>query len=358
MGTRPNFIKAFPVYKELKKVSMFDVRLINTGQHYDHSMSGIFFQDLGVTKIDFELGVGSGTHGWQTGKILEKIETLFICENPDLVLVFGDVNSTLAGALAATKLGIPVGHVESGLRSRDRSMPEEINRILTDQISEILFTTSIDANVNLEQEGKKASQIFFVGNTMIDSLIQFESRFEGSKVINYFSINFNQYCLITLHRPSNVDNKQDLKRIISQLNQVSELMPCIFPLHPRTKKILKTLHISISNTIHIVEPLGYLDFMGLQKNAKVIITDSGGIQEESTYFGIPCLTLRENTERPVTISEGTNKLVGSATKNLKGEVEKAIKQQKRKIPKYWDGMASKRIRIVLENFLIKLQNQI
>ena len=311
VGARPNYIKAFPVYNALYKTGYFNLRLINTGQHYDDNMADIFFRQMGMKEPDIDLAVGSGTHAVQTAKIMVEIEKEFIRNKPDLLIVFGDVNSTLASALAATKLHIPVAHVEAGLRSFDRSMPEEINRVLTDQISEILFTTSQEAKQNLLTEGKNEFEIYFVGNTMIDSLIKFEKLFNCNELLNEKKVTNNEFILITLHRPSNVDNPNKLNKVANALNKISERKIIIWPIHPRTWQRLTEQKITLNEKIIITKPVGYLEFMGLQKNANFIITDSGGVQEESTYFGIPCFTMRENTKRPITITEGTNILVGT-----------------------------------------------
>ena len=353
VGARPNFIKAFPVYKALQKSSRYSLKLINTGQHYNKNMSDIFFDQLNMKKPDVNLGIGSATHGEQTGKILIESEKIFLEEKPDIVLVFGDVNSTVAVALAAIKLNIMVSHIEAGLRSFDRTMPEEINRILTDQISEILFTTSEEAKENLLREGKNSSQIHMVGNTMIASLVQFESRFDGKQIKEQFRLEDSNYILITLHRPSNVDDPQTLSVLIETLNKIAEIKPCVWPVHPRTRLTIDNIPCKMNDNLIISDPLGYLDFMGLQREAALVITDSGGVQEESTYFGVPCLTVRKNTERPVTITKGTNKLIGTDYTNIQNHVlsilsNKTTYYQK---PPLWDGNASQRLVKVLDDIL-------
>ena len=349
VGARPNFIKAFPVYAALQESGKFDLRLINTGQHYDKNMSSIFFHQLQMKEHDINLMIGSGSHAEQTGKTMIAIEKAFMDNRPDMVMVFGDVNSTIAAALSATKLCIPVAHVEAGLRSFDRNMPEEINRLLTDQISDLLFITSHEAKKNLIKEGKRKDQIYFVGNTMIDSLVKFKVHFDGLDILNKYNCENKNYVLITLHRPSNVDNIEQLTEVIQALNKLSESHVIFWPMHPRTKKKFFENKMKISSSIIVLEPLGYFDFMGLQKEAKYIITDSGGVQEESTYFGVPCFTVRDNTERPITIECGTNTLVGTNFLKIPDLIEKHLlsmnSQSKR--PKYWDGKASKRLATIM-----------
>ena len=348
VGARPNFIKAFPLYRALERTGQFSLRLINTGQHYDENMVAVFFEQLKMKEPDINLGIGSGRHGEQTARILDEIEREFLSEKPDLVIVFGDVNSTLAAALAAAKLNISVAHVEAGLRSFDRSMPEEINRVLTDQISDLLFITSPEAEVNLLKEGKDKDQINFVGNTMIDSLIRFQPLFDSVHIKDACGFQDKEYVLITLHRPSNVDDPVNLEQLIASLNTVAETAPCLWPLHPRTRKQLDNITPKLHDRLFIIDPLGYLEFMGLQRDAAAVITDSGGIQEESTFLGVPCLTVRDNTERPITIEQGTNRLVGTDYSNIPGAVKEAIvKKSEPIIPELWDGKSSERIVNVL-----------
>jgi len=350
-GARPNFIKAFPVFDALKKSGKFELRLINTGQHYDKNMVDIFFKQLQIKRPDFNLMVGSGTHAEQTAKIIVETEKLFINNKPEMVIVFGDVNSTIAAALSASKLHIPIAHVEAGLRSFDRTMPEEINRVLTDQISDLLFITSPEAKDNLINEGKNPDQIFFVGNTMIDSLVRFEKLFDEKELLKMLKINDEDYALFTIHRPSNVDNPEKYFELLSSLNQISERIPIVWPVHPRTKNLIKDNNFKLSENIFSIDPVGYFQFLGLQKNAQFIMTDSGGVQEESTYLGIPCFTLRDNTERPITIKYGTNNLVGTNFKKLPDIVFGYKKNWNKdfKVPYLWDGKASIRISKIIEN---------
>jgi len=353
VGARPNYIKAHPVYNSLNELNKFKLKLVNTGQHYDQNMSGVFIQELGMQQPDINLEVGSGLHGQQTGRILSLYEQVLIKEKPNLVIVFGDVNSTIACSLAAAKLDIPIAHVESGLRSFDWKMPEEINRVLTDRLSTFLFTTSPEAKDNLINEGISTKKIHFVGNTMIDSLIEFKDKFEKSKVREKLDIQ-GDYALITLHRPSNVDNGNNIKKLINSIQNTSKIIPCIFPIHPRTKKKLQSakLYNELLNNkrIKLIDPLGYIDFMCLQINARIVLTDSGGIQEETTFFGVPCITVRENTERPITISNGTNKLIGAEYDKIPQEIEVAIKDKsdKQYIPTLWDGKSAGRISNILK----------
>ncbi len=349
VGARPNFMKMAPLYKEFANYpEEFEVKLIHTGQHYDERMSKFFFDDLQMPKPDEYLEVGSGTHGKQTAKIMERYEKVLLKDNPDLVIVAGDVNSTSACAIDAVKLHIPVAHLEAGLRSFSRSMPEEINRILTDAISDYLLTPSPDGDENLLAEGVPKEKIFFVGNIMIDSLMQYQDRAIDSDILNRIGIR-NDFALITLHRPSNVDNKKGLLTILNAFEEISKSISLIFPIHPRTTKQIQTFDLEDKvkkmKNLHLIPPVGYYDFLKLQMDAKFILTDSGGIQEESTYFGVPCLTLRPNTERPITITEGTNNLVKLNTINIINEAQKILSGniKKGRIPKYWDGHTAERI---------------
>jgi len=350
VGARPNFMKMAPLYKEFTKFKEeFEVKLIHTGQHYDERMSKFFFDDLQMPKPDEYLEVGSGTHGKQTAKIMERYEKVLLDDKPDLVIVAGDVNSTSACAIDAVKLHIPVAHLEAGLRSFARSMPEEINRILTDAISDYLLTPSVDGDENLLAEGVTKDKIFFVGNIMIDSLIQYKDKAKQSKILDKIGINQNKYALITLHRPSNVDNKEGLLTILNAFEEISKFTKLVFPIHPRTRKQIKIFDLEekVKNMTNLIltEPVGYYDFLKLQMNAKFILTDSGGIQEESTYFEVPCLTLRPNTERPITITQGTNTLVKLETQSIIDEAKKILSGNTKSgsIPQYWDGKTAERI---------------
>lgn len=374
VGARPNFMKIAPLHKALKKHHKQISHLIcHTGQHFDNNMSNIFIDQLELPRPDYYLGVGSGTHAEQTGKIMIKFEKLCIQEKPNLIIVVGDVNSTLACALVGAKLCIPTAHIEAGLRSFDRTMPEEINRILTDKISDYLFTTCEDANKNLIREGIPKSKIFFVGNTMIETLHNYIGKIKKSDIIEKFKLkkdnNIMKYGVLTLHRPSNVDNPAILEGILNAINYISRKVPIIFPAHPRTIKQIKKFKfnriidcegnksinsLAISNQrILTIPPLGYLDFLNFMSHATFILTDSGGIQEESTILGIPCLTIRNNTERPITIKEGTNILVGNNPDKIIKTAMWVLKngKQRKSIPKYWDENVSERIMKVLINKL-------
>lgn len=363
VGARPNFMKMAPIHKELlKHKSKIIHKIVHTGQHYDKKMSDVFFNELELPKPDVYLGVGSRSHAEQKGRIMIEFEKILLREKPDLVLVYGDVNSTPAASIVSSKIllekGKPVriAHIESGLRSFDRSMPEEINRMVTDILSDYLFVTEPAGLRNLKKEGIDQNKIFFVGNTMIDSLKFYLKKIEKSNVLNELCISKKNYVLVTLHRPSNVDDKNNLGkilRILKSINKINPLLEIVFPVHPRTIKMIEKFklrkYFDERVNLIITEPWGYLDFLKLTYNAKFILTDSGGIQEETTYLKIPCLTLRENTERPVTAELGTNVICG-LNENL---ILKKIKEiesgkfKKGKIPKLWDGNAANRIVKVL-----------
>lgn len=351
VGARPNFMKAAPVIAAIDRRGSVEQKLIHTGQHYDANMSDIFFQQLGLPPPDINLEVGSGSHAVQTAQTMIRFEEVVQTRRPDVVLVYGDVNSTVAATLVCAKLGIPVGHVEAGLRSFDRTMPEEINRLLTDQIADLLFTPSHDGDENLLREGIAAEKIHLVGNVMIDTLLHLlpvaEQRWARGEVA---ARRDEPYALVTLHRPSNVDEPVMLGGIVAALARVSQRLPVIFPVHPRTRQRMKTLNLAGSAAIHLTDPLGYLDFLALQRHATVVITDSGGIQEETTLLGVPCLTVRENTERPVTVTLGTNVLVGRDMARLEAEVASVLDGQFKRgqIPPLWDGKAGERIAAILE----------
>ena len=350
VGARPNFMKVAPLVDAMKRrEQQFTPLVVHTGQHYDTMMSDAFFKDLELPEPDLYLNVGSGSHAAQTAAVMERFEPVVLQEQPDWVLVVGDVNSTLACALVCVKLGIKVAHVEAGLRSRDRSMPEEINRLLTDQISDLLFTPSQDADENLRAEGIPEERIRFVGNIMIDSLLKQLPRAERSNIRQ--DLQLNEYAVVTLHRPSNVDDPKTLQRILETLEQVSLRIPIVFPVHPRTEKMIlgmemaERLHYG-KNGIMFTPPLGYLDFLQLYSGARLVLTDSGGIQEETTVLGIPCLTLRENTERPITVTMGTNTIVGTDPAKITSAAFAALDHKKsteRRIPPLWDGHTADRI---------------
>lgn len=353
VGARPNFMKVAPVYRSIAAHPQIRQILVHTGQHYDLNMSDIFFQQLGLPAPDINLEVGSGSHAVQTAHIMMRFEETVLKEKPDLVLVYGDVNSTVAAALVCAKLGIRVGHVEAGLRSFDRSMPEEINRLMTDQIADYLFTPSRDGDKNLLREGVSEQKIHYVGNVMIDTLVRLlpEAVSLWPRLSSGLEILEKKYCLVTLHRPSNVDDPSMLAQIVSALDDISRKLPIVFPIHPRTRERMAVYSINVSGNgnLRLVDPIGYLDFLCLQQRAKLVITDSGGIQEETTYLGVPCLTVRENTERPVTVEIGTNILVGRDMSRLREETRCVLNGAERKgaIPPLWDGRAAERIAVIL-----------
>lgn len=344
-GARPNFMKIAPIIRAIQNTNTsIKYRLVHTGQHYDKSMSGSFFEQLGIPDPDINLGGGGGTQAEQTSKIMVAYEKLSIESPADLCLVVGDVTSTLACSITAKKLGVKVAHVEGGIRSGDMSMPEEVNRIVTDSISDLFFTTSRNANENLIKEGKLPEQIHFVGNTMIDTLLNHRSNFRKPAVWDEISLENESYIVITLHRPANVDQESTLKSLIESILESSRGIPIIFPVHPRTRKALDKLNLNAPN-LYMIDPLGYLEFNYLVENSKAVITDSGGITEETTVLGIPCMTLRENTERPETITEGTNELLGLDPKAIAPNMKKLFegKWKKGSIPELWDGHSAKRI---------------
>jgi UDP-N-acetylglucosamine 2-epimerase (non-hydrolysing) len=357
VGARPNFMKAAPVLTAVEKSLGVTQLLIHTGQHYDDNMSQVFFRDLGLPMPDVNLGVGSRSHSAQTAEIMLRVEPVLLEHKPDIVLVYGDVNSTVAATLVAVKLGIAVAHVEAGLRSFDRSMPEEINRIVTDRLADILFTPSEDADDNLLREGVPAERIVRVGNVMIDTLVRLKDRAQArwSHLAQALGVPgavlpVGNYAVVTLHRPSNVDEPVRLSRLVETLAEISRDLPVIFPVHPRTRERLRAAGIdAIGGNLYLTDPVGYLDFMALQRGAALVITDSGGIQEETTFLGVPCLTLRSNTERPVTTAVGTNRLIGGDMENLKLHVKRILRGDRPagKCPPLWDGHAGERIASVL-----------
>ena len=345
VGARPNFVKAAPLLTELKKEVRFKATLVHTGQHYDREMSGSLLDELALPTPDVSLGVGSSTHAVQTAKIMMKFEEVCLDHKPDCIVVVGDVNSTMACTLVAVKLGIRVVHVEAGLRSFDRSMPEEINRIVTDALADVLFTHSAEASENLREEGVSESRIKFVGNIMIDSLVSNLHRVKNNRVITQLGLRKKAFVYVTLHRPCNVDEKERLNRIVEFLREISLCIPIVFPAHPRTNKMLSQFRIAIypQDRFHLIGPVGYVDSINLAKQARLVITDSGGLQEETTFFKTPCLTLRPNTERPVTITVGSNKLTN--LKEFRSDVNEALNEpfKKGRVPELWDGKTAKRI---------------
>jgi UDP-N-acetylglucosamine 2-epimerase (non-hydrolysing) len=351
-GARPNFMKVAPLLRAILDDGQFRPVLIHTGQHYDQNMSGRFFEELGIPAPDYHLEVGSGSHAQQTAEIMKRIEPVFLTEQPAGVVVVGDVNSTAAAALVASKLGIKVIHAEAGLRSFDRSMPEEINRIVTDSISDLLLITEESGRTNLLREGKSPDQIVLVGNLMIDSLQSHLKQALQSDIKSRLGIVEARFGLVTLHRPANVDNVGQLSEILSALAVISEEFPLHWPMHPRTRSRIENGGLCLSERIHILEPLGYLDFLCLEQSASVILTDSGGIQEESTVLGVPCLTLRDNTERPVTIKSGTNVLAGTRRESILAAWKETRDRPKAgNTPPFWDGKAGIRCVAAIKELL-------
>ena len=353
VGARPNFMKIAPIMRELKgRSDRFVATLVHTGQHYDDAMSRIFFDELLLPRPDIDLNVGSGTHAAQTAAVMIGFEKVLVDVRPRLVLVVGDVNSTFACAVVAVKLGVEVAHVEAGLRSFDRSMPEEINRLLTDQISDFLFTTEESARANLIREGIAGEKIHFVGNVMIDTLLQHKEAARARRTKEHLGLE-QPFGLVTLHRPANVDDSVTLQELASALEVIADELQLVFPVHPRTRPGLlrspTTARLVASGRLRLLEPLGYLDFISLMQDSKVVFTDSGGIQEETTVLGVPCLTLRKNTERPVTVTHGTNTLAGTTAPEILAAWNRVrLSPRESRIPPLWDGQAADRIVGVLE----------
>jgi len=379
-GARPNFMKIAPLIRAIKKhnekaliqgLPNIDFYLVHTGQHYDYEMSSIFFEELAIPEPDIFLNIGSANHGEQTGKIMIAFEEVLLNRKTDIVVVVGDVNSTIACALVASKLHVSVAHVEAGLRSFDRSMPEEINRLLTDQISDYLFTPSPDGNENLAREGISSEKVYLAGDIMIDNLFFNLPKAQKTDIFKKLGLEIEgaepaikDYALLTLHRPANVDDKASLVNILNAVQEISKELPVIFPMHPRTEKMLSAFNLDkkydfnnlcnlqdttkISNSINTIKPLGYLDFLALMSKAKIVLTDSGGIQEETTVLGVQCLTLRDTTERPITVTVGTNILVHDSTEKIINETKRVLQGDKKgKCPEIWDGKAAERIVAVL-----------
>lgn len=347
VGARPNFPKVAPIMSEMSKhPHQIQQLLVHTGQHYDYNMSQVFFEQLEMPSPDVFLNIGSGTHAVQTAAVMTAFEPEIVKHQPDWVVVVGDVNSTVACALVCAKLGVRVAHVEAGLRSRDRTMPEEINRLLTDQISDLLFTPSKDGTENLLREGIDPKNIHFVGNVMIDTLIKLLPKALERNTLADYKLHPNKYILVTLHRPSNVDDEQALRNLLRAMLEISQDLPVIFPVHPRTRKRIQELNANVPDTsLRMIDPLGYLDFVAMMNRAALVVTDSGGVQEETTYLGVPCVTVRPNTERPITITEGTNRLVGNCFHDLVQGIRRAMRLPpgKHRIPELWDGHAAMRI---------------
>jgi UDP-N-acetylglucosamine 2-epimerase (non-hydrolysing) len=347
IGTRPNFVKMAPVIAQLQEqLPDGEHVIVHTGQHYDRLMSQIFFEELGVPDPTHRLDVGSGTHAVQTARVMERLEPVIEAERPDVVLVPGDVNSTLAAALVVSKMGIPLAHVESGLRSFDRTMPEEINRIVADEFSDFLFLHSSEAVDNLRAEGIEDERMHFVGNTMIDSLVTMEPRIREARVAERLGADAGDYLLVTLHRPALVDGPL-LPEVVDQLTAIARDLPVVFPVHPRTRARIEEQ--GLEPGFELIDPVGYLDFLSLEADARAVLTDSGGVQEETTYLGVPCFTLRDNTERPVTLRAGTNTLLGLAPERI-AEILPTLaskSDEPQSAPEMWDGLAAKRLVDVL-----------
>jgi len=353
VGTRPNFIKLAALIQEFQSRPRFRARIVHTGQHFSPEMSHSFFADLELPAPDLNLGAGGGTQTEQTAEVMRRLEPVFLVERPDLLIVVGDVTSTLAATLVAAKMGIPIAHVEAGLRSFDRRMPEEINRIVTDALSDYLFVTEPSGLANLLAEGVPREKIHFVGNVMIDTLLRFRAKAAQSGILDSFGLQPRAYAVATLHRPSNVDEPEQLQALFGVLTKLAERLPVVFPVHPRTRARMEAAGLCTSNVL-LTAPLGYLDFLRLMSEARLVLTDSGGIQEETTILGVPCLTLRENTERPVTIEKGTNHLVGTDPARI---LEKALRvladaDRPASVPELWDGKAGARIADALERVMV------
>jgi UDP-N-acetylglucosamine 2-epimerase (non-hydrolysing) len=353
-GARPNFMKIAPIAAALEGDGRLEGTVVHTGQHYDREMSDLFFEQLGIPEPRIRLGVGSGTHARQTAEVMIRLEPVLAERRPAAVLVVGDVNSTMAASLVAVKLGIPVAHVEAGLRSFDRTMPEEINRLVTDAVSDWLFVSERSGLENLAREGIASSKVHFVGNVMIDTLLRFRARAEALDPAGRMGLAARSYGVLTLHRPSNVDDSATLRALLEPILELADGMPVVFPVHPRTRGVLANLGIGENHGLRLLEPIGYLEFLGLMASARIVLTDSGGIQEETTVLGVPCVTLRESTERPVTIEEGTNVLAGVRPEGVRLAIRAALSTSgKGRVPELWDGRAAERIVKVLSQSLVR-----
>lgn len=353
-GARPNFMKIAPLMAAFSDDNDFELVLVHTGQHYDDAMSGRFFRDLGIPAPQYHLEVGSGSHAQQTAEIMRRLEPVLLEEHPAGLIVVGDVNSTAAGALVAAKLGISVIHAEAGLRSFDRSMPEEINRIVTDAISDLLLVTEESGRMNLLREGKNPDQVMLVGNLMVDSLRRHLPTALQSDIRQRLGIENARFGLVTLHRPANVDDDRNLAEILGALEIIANELPLYWPIHPRTKARLEKNSFSVRDNIHLIDPLGYFEFLHLQAKCSIVLTDSGGIQEESTVLGVPCLTLRQNTERPVTVEFGTNRLAGTTKESILRAWREASDSPKTGvIPPLWDGQAGPRCREAIRSYFCR-----
>lgn len=349
VGARPNFMKLAPVLLAGRAIPGLRQHVVHTGQHYDREMSDRFFEELGIPRPDQNLDVGSASHAQQTAAIMARIEPVLLQVRPDWVVVYGDVNSTMAAALVAVKLGIRVAHVEAGLRSRDRTMPEEINRLVTDQLADLLLTPSRDADANLRAEGIPPERIAFVGNVMVDTLLRLREQARALAVPERLGLNGSPYAFVTLHRPSNVDDPVTLRELLTALESIAGRMPVVFAVHPRTRNRISEFGLEgVAGSVRLLNPLGYLETVGLMERSALVLTDSGGLQEETTVLGVPCLTARPNTERPVTVTEGTNRLVASTTAAVLEAVNELLADQERGVfqarqPEYWDGRAGERV---------------
>jgi len=356
-GARPNFMKIAPLMEAMKACPTVSPMLIHTGQHYDEKMSDLFFRQLGIPQPDVNLGINGGSHAVQTAEIMKAFEPIVQAEKPAAVLVVGDVNSTIACGLVAVKLGVKLIHVEAGLRSGDRAMPEEINRLLTDAISDLLFCTERSGVENLAREGVPGEKVFLVGNVMIDTLLKNRDKAEASAILEELDLEAGKYAVLTLHRPSNVDNAETLAGLLDVVDVVQQRMPVVFPIHPRTRNNLPRLGLAeragAMTNLRMIDPVGYLDFLKLTASARIMLTDSGGIQEETTILQVPCLTLRESTERPITAEIGSNRIVGTNPATILAAFEEVMSQTDRspQIPPLWDGQAARRITKVIEEKL-------